>query len=370
MIPFTYGKVVSGDQFCGREDLVRQLTRFIKTPQNVLVQGERRIGKTSLIYETIQRAPDYRPLFVDFMGVKTSHDFCQRIIKAIISLEAKSNLLNRILKQLSSIRPQIGIDPITQLPTITLDPAVRLTPASLEEVFDLILKKKKKRKVVVVFDEFQDILNLTDTEETQAILRSKIQYHDSVPYVFAGSIRKKMDQIFTHPDSPLFKSAIPLTVGPLPQKEFSSFLQQKFALGDRTISEKVIHQIFDITDDICGDIQQLCEALWSVTEDGEQVTDSHLVVGFDLIFSRESKSYELIMAELTHIQQTCLLGLARLGGSAPMSSSFLQGTGISQPSTVKKALEKLLKKRIIFKVDREYRFTNPFFKAWLNYKNF
>jgi len=68
--------------------------------------------------------------------------------------------------------------------------------------------------------------------------------------VFAGSIRNKMDEIFTHPDSPFFKSAIPITVDPLPYAEFSEFLKKKFAAGKRRINDEALKKIFEIAHDI------------------------------------------------------------------------------------------------------------------------
>lgn len=368
MIPFKYGTVVSGHDFCGRKDLIKQLRELIASSQNVLVQGQRRVGKTSLIYETVRRLQAYRPLLVDLMEIKTSHDLCQRIIKAIITLETKGNVLTKTLRFLSSLKPQLGFDPLTGLPTISLDPSMKLTPSSLEEISDLITELNKKKKVVVVLDEFQDVLNLKDSAQTLAILRSKIQYHRDVPYVFAGSIRSEMDKIFTAHDSPLFKSAIPITVGPLPEKEFSGFIRKKFLIGKRTIADSTVEQIFTITENITGDILQLCEALWSVTTYGDSISDRNLAEAFELIFSRESKSYELILSGITANQLSCLTGLARVGGKAPTSSAFLQETGIRQPSSVTKALSSLLKRKVIFKMDNEYRFVNPFFKAWLKHK--
>jgi len=369
MIPFKYGSVVSGNDFCGRKNSIRELKEFILSSQNVLIQGERRIGKTSLIYETVRNMKNYSPLLIDLMGIKTSHDFCQRTIKTIIALESKGNFLAKILKFVSSLRPQLGIDPLTSLPTVSLDPTITLTPESIENIFDLIKEINRKKKVVVVLDEFQNILNLSDVGQTLAVLRSRIQYHKNIPYIFAGSVRHKMDDIFIKPDSPLFKAAIPVTIGPLSRKDLSTFIKKKFSIGKRSISEGALDYIYKITDYVTGDIQQLCEALWSVTSRGDLIAEDRLSDAFGLIFARESRSYEFIISQLTTLQFKCLEGLAKLGGTAPTSSAFLSTTGIRQPSSVTKSLAKLQKINIIFKINKEYRFVNPFFKAWINTKN-
>jgi hypothetical protein len=128
----------------------------------------------------------------------------------------------------------------------------------------------------------------------------------------------------------------------------------------------VLKKLFAITDNVTGDVQQLCEALWSVTSDGDVIAGKNLSKAFRLIFARESKSYEHILGELTATQIRCLRGLAQTDGREPTSSHFLAITGIRQPSTVTRALLRLQNLNVIFKMKNEYRFVNPFFKAWIN----
>ena len=47
MAPFKYGMVVDGENYCPRTELARQSSKLIEAGLNVVVQGERRIGKTS-----------------------------------------------------------------------------------------------------------------------------------------------------------------------------------------------------------------------------------------------------------------------------------------------------------------------------------
>ncbi len=102
-----------------------------------------------------------------------------------------------------------------------------------------------------------------------------------------------MDEVFTHRDSPFFKSAIPLTVEPLPYEEFSEFLKKKFAMGQRKIDEEVLEKVFEIANEIPVDIQQLCEeALWEVSSEKGIISLDKLKNALELIFAREQKFYE------------------------------------------------------------------------------
>ena len=59
MNPFKYGQIVKESDFCQRPNLTKKLTNNIKRSQNVYIQGERRIGKSSLICEAVRKLKKY-----------------------------------------------------------------------------------------------------------------------------------------------------------------------------------------------------------------------------------------------------------------------------------------------------------------------
>ncbi|CAB5116541.1 hypothetical protein D3OALGA1CA_2297 [Olavius algarvensis associated proteobacterium Delta 3] len=369
MNPFRYGQVVKGKDFCRRPELVTGLSAQILRGQNVYIQGERRTGKTSLIFETVRNLPKFRMVWIDLLGSKTSDDVLKRILTAVMSIETGSGFLDTILRKLSHMKPVVGVDPITGLLTLSVDAAVELKPDSIAGILDLIASQHSKRKpLAVVFDEFQDIMSLKDAPETLAQLRSKIQFQSDISYVFAGSIRKKMDAIFNDPDSAFFKSAVPIHVGPLNRDIFETFIRDKFRIGKRTLTPETLGAVFDICFHIPGDIQQLCSALWETTDRDETIAASSIPAALDLIFTQELKGYETILTVVSSQQLKLLTALARLGGKAPMATAFLKNSGIPQASSVRRGLGRLMALRIIFHYEAEYRFVNPFFRAWLLHK--
>ena len=370
MNPFKYGRVVSAGDFCPRHHLLKQLTGFIKSGQNVMLQGERRMGKTSLMYETVRQLKRCRMLYIDLLEIKTADNLCKRMVKALISMEQQAGLMERILKSLAQLRPVVSIDPFTGQPSVSVDATVRLRPDSLDGILDLVSESHKRTHLVVAFDEFQDILNLPDFKETLAALRSKIQFHKDIPYMFAGSVRNQMSEIFTHPESAFFKSAISLDVGPLDRGAFARFLADKFALGKRIVDNGAMAKVIAIAENVPGDVQELCEALWETTSYKDVIHEANLASALELIYARESKGYESALVQMTGQQLKCLVGLARMGGKSPLSSAFIQGVGISGPASIKKALNRLVQLKIVYRHQGEYKFVNPFFKSWLQWKNY
>ena len=55
MNPFKYGTIVSGKDFCGRKALLKQISGHIESSQNIVILGERRVGKSSAVYEAVSK---------------------------------------------------------------------------------------------------------------------------------------------------------------------------------------------------------------------------------------------------------------------------------------------------------------------------
>jgi len=176
--------------------------------------------------------------------------------------------------------------------------------------------------------------------------------------------------IFTAPESPFFKSAVSFDVGPIDADEFAAFLKRRFAGGKREVDEPVLSKVFDWAENIPGDVQQLCAALWEITSYRDRITEGLLPAALERIFARESKAYEAALVPVTGQQLRCLVGLARLKGTPPLSQDFLRGVGIAAAASVQRALNRLEKLKIIYRHAGRYKFVNPFFKSWLIYKNF
>jgi len=368
--PFKYGQIVTDVDFCPRPQLEKDLKEHIISGQNVLIEGERRIGKSSLIIKTASGIKNYRTVYIDIYQIKTVNDLISRITNSLVSLEKQSGLFEKLVKVVSHLRPSLSIDSFTGSPSISFNTTERMTPEDIDNLLDFIYREHALRKIIVIFDEFQDILNIKDHESTVALLRSRIQFHSDMPYIFSGSVRKDMDRIFYDPDSPFFKSAIKLDIGLLGKKYFVKYIKDKFLLGKRSVSDDTINRIFIETLEIPGDVQELCNALWSITEYNTVLKPDDINNALTVIFAREKEFYEHTISFLTNHQLRCLTSIASLGGKNIQAGKFLKLTGITHASSVKKAVARLVDLKILYEYKKEYRFNNPFFRTWVIYKNF
>jgi uncharacterized protein len=370
MNPFKYGQIVTDVDFCPRLPLEKALKEHILSGQNVLIEGERRTGKSSLIIKTANERKDYCILYIDINQIKTLNDLINRITSSLVSLDRQSRFFEKLVKVVAHLRPLVSIDSYTGNPSISFNANQVIPPKSIEQLLEFIYREHSNKQNIVVFDEFQDILNLNNYESIVAILRSRIQFHSNMPYIFSGSVRKNMDKIFYDPDSPFYKSAIKLEIGALEKEIFRNYIKEKFLSGKRMIKSSAIDTIFLKAEENPGDVQELCNAIWSITEDNTRIEQSDLEAALNVIFAREKEFYEHTISLLTNQQLRCLSSIASLGGRSIQSGEFLESSGIRHASSVKKAAARLLDLKILYNYKKEYCFNSPFFRFWLLHKKY
>lgn len=366
MNSFRYGCVVGGKWYCARPELENQLAKFIQNGQNVVILGERRMGKTSLVHETIHGMSGWKQIYIDLMNIRSVEDFCRRVLTAVREFHEKASLFEKALKLLPQLRPVVNLDPVTGGFGYSFDVRSVSDPHAVEEVVAMLAAQAAKRRVAIVFDEFQDILRLPDCQTVLALLRCRIQFQAGIPYLFTGSIRRQMVNIFDNPDSPFYKSAVTLSVGSIARSAFVGFLKSRFASAGRKTADDVIDLVLDEVVDIPGDAQELCEALCDVTEDKGPIVPEDVQAALQVVYAREGDKFESFIARLSPIQFKMLVALAVHGGKGTQSAEFLASAGIANAASARKALNKLEELRLIYCYRSEWKFNSTFFRSWLS----
>ncbi len=363
--PFKYGKVVSGNHFCSRVDLETQLSKHIASNQNVHLDGERRTGKTSLVFQTAKKSKS-KILHIDLFQVKSTSEVYEKILNGILKLNSTSGFLSNLMKTISSLQPSMTFNHSTGDPSINISSSEEVLPKNISGLLDYIYQNYKNKKIIVFIDEFQDIKNLEEKDAILATMRSSIQLHSDITYVYAGSIRKDMSEIFNNPNSPFYKSALPLEVEKIDKKLFSKFIKQNFNKTKIKISQECIDKILILANEIPGDVQELCNSLWDSSENETIITQKNIDIALDNIFCREQRYYESIINITTNVQMNFLKGLSKTNGENIYSAEFAKYSLITQSAAITRALKRLLQLKIIYEYKDKYRFASPFFKLWLD----
>jgi len=365
MNPFRYGCVVKGDYFCPRRLQESELTRLIESGQNVMIQGARRMGKTSLVQELSGKVKGIHFIYVDLLGIRTIYDFARKLTMAISKSNSHSGFLTKLMRFLYTLRPTLSLDP-SGTATLSVDVRSSSSMDSLETLMDTLGKLGEEHRCCVVFDEFQDILQLEDSASILAMLRGKIQFHSGVSYVYLGSLRNKMSELFTDSRQPFYKSAVIFDIGHIDDADFVPFIRKRFQEAGRSIDDETIRELLEMADRVSGDVQELCDALWATTEEGDAITRASIPAALELVFARESKSYTPIMAQLSRMQLRMLQEIARQGGKQVMGQAFMEAANLHNAASIRKSILRLVELDILYlSDDGEYRFSNPFLREWM-----
>ena len=365
MSPFKYGCTVSDEFFCPRPELERRLAEHIKSGQHVAVVGPRRTGKSSLVLETVRKAKGVALFHVDFLDVRSRAEMCKRMVASLSRLESSDSWLSKMMKNLVRLRPTLSIDPRDGSPTVSIDAREAAELGSLDSVLDALVAQTARRRICVVFDEFQDVMDIDDGENALAILRSRIQLDTNTPYIFLGSVRHRMLDIFLNSRSPFYHGASLFDVGDIAVDDFYKFLCGRFATGRRIFPRKSFDAIAAAVRNTPGYIQEVCDALWQASAKGDVLSTGDIEKALAVIFAREGEHFSFAVKQLTALQVQVLTAISVRGGREIFSGDFLSAANVKSVASVKRAVTRLIDEGLVYFADGEYRVDNPFFAEWV-----
>ena len=368
--PFVYGKEVSGGNFCNRKDEIEELYRDTINSQNVIVFSQRRFGKTSLIKEVLKRSRNKGILtvYVDLYSVLTEEDLVRKYAKAVA--ESLLGRVGRTLRQTGEffkrIRPKLTMDETGQ-PIYSIDIEKRETLPLLEDAIEAVRRygEKRKKKAVVVFDEFQQIGQFK-TDRVEKVMRSSIQRHKDISYIFMGSKKHLISDIFNNPSKPFYKSGKSFPLGKIGKDELLDFIQTKFKTTKKILPKGLAEKIIETCEYHPYYIQYLCHIIWEKAIGKESVKEEIFAESLALLLSRESSTYETTWDLLTVKQKQVLSALAKaLPDEKIFSSIFLERYNLGSASSVQRTLRSLIDKDLVDKEGESYTIIDVFFKRWL-----
>ena len=369
--PFSYGGVVGTSSFCNRTDDLRILRRAVDNAGRLFLYAERRMGKTSLVRVLLNdlAEEDYATAYVDLWPTDGAASFTKAMAKA--TAEASSTTVEKLLENartfFSTLRPSVTVDE-SGAPVLTFGAeAPSGTDPQLEEVLAAPAKAATVtgKRVVVVFDEFQQIATY-ETGRVERQLRSEIQHHEEVAYLFLGSRRHLIREMFLDSKRPLYRSAQHYPLSAIDEADWQPFIHERFEAAGKSIPAPVIGDVCQITEGHPFYVQHLCHVLWERCEPGSVVTSADVRDAVQILLDRESYAYTALWEGLTTNQQRVLLGLAKERGDVqPFSAEFVQRYQLGSASSVQRAVEALMEKDLIDRDNGSFIVLDRFFQRWV-----
>ena len=358
--PFKFGTVVDGPYFTDREDEVDKISSFIKGENHLILISPRRFGKTSLVRKVVNES-GRNYIFLDMQLVLSAEDFASQLLKRVYRIYPVQKLKG-FIKSFRLI-PVVHLNPVTGEAEISFKPGSKeLTP--LEDVLNLIEKlATDKKKIIIVLDEFQEIFRIADGLDR--FLRSVMQNHRHINYIFMGSSESMIREIFEKKSSPFYRFGSFMVLGKIPKEKFKLFLTEKL-IGITDQSNELSDTILAITYSHPYYTQQLAFTVW------EQLNRSGYIAGIvetsaNEIVQSHDNDYERLWNSLNRTDMTVLTGMA-LSDISPLSDEFSQKFGTGAVSTVFSTLQRLAHKGMLIKEGSAYKIDDPFFKRWIVFR--
>lgn len=366
--PFITTGYAGAAYFCDREQETADITRMLVNGNNVALISPRRYGKTNLIRHCFAQpeiAEKYYTFVIDIYSTKSVADLVHRlglsILEALKPLGRKA--WEKFITVLSSVRSGISYD-ISGNPSWMMSIGDITTPTTtLEEIFYYL--EHADKPCIVAINEFQQITHYGD-ERIEATLRTHVQQCTNTHFIFSGSQRHLMGQMFTSPARPFYQSVSIYNLPLLPEDKYVEFCVRLFEEYGKHLSQDVPHALYERFGGVTYYMQRVMNELFSRTLTDGICTAENIEEAIHYIILTSASTYEDLMYQLPEKQSLVLRAIAKEGKAQNLTSGkFIKRHGLLSASSVKSAVPALLDKGLITSDKGVYQVYDKFLEIWL-----
>lgn len=369
--PFVIKPYESKDLFCDREEELGLIVQGCINHTDMTLISQRRMGKTGLILrlfdELHETMPNWHTIYVDIYASRSIDDFIKLLAEAAMkAFHPQTSIGEKFITFVKSLRPQLSFDTITGEPQLQI---AYQTPHekeyTLRGLFDFL--DAQGEPVVIAIDEFQQIRDYPE-KNMEALLRSYIQQTHHLTFIFCGSKKHLMADIFANEKKPFYSSTRFFSLGKISETAYENFIRHHFSVHDRTINDESIQFILDWTRRHTYYTQQLCHTIFANGD--EDVTLDVVKVSCEQLMRQGEAVYLQYRQMLTDKQWNFLIAVAKEGSVKQITASaFLKRHKIGTPSVSRRLAEALVGKGLLdddAQLDgTTYTVSDVFFSHWM-----
>ena len=369
--PFITTGYAGAEYFCDREQETADLTRLLVNGNNVALISPRRYGKTNLIRHCFAQsaiAENYYTFIIDIYSTKSVADMVHRLGLTILETLKPfgRKAWEKFIAVLASVKPGITYDSLGN-PSWTLSIGDIAAPTTtLDEIFSYL--EQADKPCIVAIDEFQQITHYGDNL-LEATLRTHVQYCTNTHFIFSGSQRHLMGQMFTSPARPFYQSVAIYNLPLLPEDKYIEFCIRLFEEYGKHLSQDVPHTLYQRFEGITYYMQRVMNELFARTSSAGTCYVEDIESALRYIILTSAPTYEDLMYQLPEKQSLVLRAIARDGKAQNLTSGkFIKRHGLLSASSVKSAVPALLDKGLITNELGIYQVYDKFLEMWLTAK--
>lgn len=353
-----------GDAFCNRKQELQKLSYNITNAAPSLIISPRRYGKTSLVVNTLARLKlPYSQ--VDFYKALTKEDIEIFILNGIGKLLGQLETAPKKLMQLANeFFSNLQIRVVLQHAGVALDFSARKQKQATVSVILEALEKlqflaaKKNKKVVLFLDEFQVIGEVAFDCSIEAVIREAAQKSTNVAYIFSGSNRHLMEQMFYDKKRPFYKLCDLISIDRISAEDYVEYIQNAAAARwNKKLDQDVLDSILTITERHAYYVNKLCASLWLYDNAPEK---DDVCKAWKMLVLENQSVIEREIELLNLNQRRILISLATESGvKEPFGKNFAANLNLPLSSLARSISNLIAKDYVYVDVDGTYKVLDP-----------
>ncbi len=357
-----------GQTFCNRTAELKHLKRNLESGVPTLLISPRRYGKTSLALKVLYQE-NYLFTHVDLYKAFSEEDVIRYILNGVGQLLGKIEAApKKLLLLAGELFSKIHIRVAYHQAKLSLEfgkektLSIELLLQALEKLDALGVKRKQR--LIFFLDEFQMVGEVTPNHALEAALREIVQKAKSLVFIFCGSNRHLMEQIFSDKKRPFYKLCDQIQLERIRAEAYIPYVQQAAQETWKSpLPADVLETVFRLTERHPYYVNKLCSILsrYDTLPTAQTVEDTWLQ------YTQENKSMtERELSLLPLSQRRLLMLLAQQKEvSGPFHRDFISDSRMSL-GAIQAALKNLLRlDYLLKKPDNSYLIIDPLIKSTL-----
>lgn len=365
--PFVLTGYVSPEYFCDREKETEKIMSALLNGRNITLTSPRRMGKTGLIHHVfneMSKNSGIRCFYVDLYQTDSLELLVKKIADTVLgALDSKEDkIIKNVVSFFKMLRPVVTVDPMTGEPSFKVNVEPGQGEYSLSEIFAYM--EQSDYRCIVAFDEFQTVAGYAD-KNVEALLRSHIQRLTNVNFIFSGSQRHVLENMFVSASRPFYQSTQMMPLGAIDKTAYYDFSCEKMKSHGQTMDSGVFDYLYT---KLFAHTWYVHALLNRIYETGIAEIDKKLVdTVLDDILMENEGTFQTFLRLVTPVQARVLYAIATEGTIKEIQGkAFLSKHGLGAASSVNTAVKSLVDKEMLMDNCGEYQVYDRFFNLWLH----